>query len=197
MPRLTDITTIVDYMPPGHPVTSNTYWTSKLNAAEGYVIGWTGRQLVSASYTDVGHTIKVKPDSGSTQHIFYLSEPKGSAFTFAQLSSFTLNDVTVVTADVRVEADRLVFDGPGEVLVTYTGGYLADATAKSIILGAVAEVMLILHRFTGGGNAASSEGGAGGSVSYRSLDSALAQVREILTPYCRNLTQLPFEEDLA
>ena len=68
---------------------------------------------------------------------------------FADLTAFTLNDETVLTADVTRESKRLIFNSPGKVEVTYPGGYIRDDStggARAVILGAVIAAMHIIHR---------------------------------------------------
>jgi hypothetical protein len=137
--------------PPNSPVkqASGAYWLSVLYAAERKVKDICRRALESASYSDVGYTLPVENTDGSYAYVYYLREPTGSVIAFADLTAFTLNDDTVLTADVTRETTRLVFNSPGEVKVTYPGGYMHDTAAggaKDVLLGAVIAAMHVIHR---------------------------------------------------
>jgi len=139
------ITEVNAAKPPNSPIGTGTYWDGILLAAEQKVKDICRRQLESASYTDIGYTIPVDNDN-TRAYVWYLSEPTGTALEFSALSAFTLDDDTVDSTDVTIEVNRLVFNSAGEVKVTYAGGYMANATAKTVLKQAVIATMHALHK---------------------------------------------------
>ena len=162
--------------PPNSPIGSSAYWQGILKASEQQVKLLCGRQLESDDYSDVGYTVKQTNSDNTKVHVYYLNEPTGTLLTFAALTAFTLNDTTVAEAEVVIEVKRLVFNTPGEVKVTYAGGYLADTTHKAVLLQAVIASMHALHAYLQGGG---SRGGFGGR--YYGPD--LSAIESMLLPY--------------
>ena len=148
------LTEIQAAKPPNSPIGDGQYWSDTLKAAESVVKTICRRALESTTYTDKGLTLEVLNDDGTRSNVWYIKEPKGSAFTYAQFTTIKMDDSTVAEADVTIEPRRLVFEGAGEVELTYAGGYMADTTAAKLILRqAVIAVMHLLHAAMQGGTA--------------------------------------------
>lgn len=173
------ITDIIDAKPPDSQITAGAYWDDIRTVAERIVRDICGRELTSATYTDKGELLEEVLDSG-TRYVWYLKEPTGSAIAYSSFSAITIGGTTVATTAVLREADRLIFDSSGELVVTYPGGWMRNLTAKAIIKQAVIEVMHILNA---GGIAAGFTGVAqGGGISTLSSD-PYRQVRAMLSRY--------------
>lgn len=173
------ITEVISAKRPDSPITYGVYWDDLRAAAEGVVKSITRRELLSANYTDKGDLVPVKMECG-TRYAWYLNEPTGSTLDFDSFTTLTLDETTVAEDDVLIESNRLLFLGGGEIVATYPGGWLRDATAEAVIRQAVIEVMHILHAR---GSAAGFTGVAqGGGQSTLSTD-PFSQVRQMLSPY--------------
>jgi hypothetical protein len=174
---------INDAKPPNSPIASGGYWQSVLYAAARKVKDICRRKLESASYSDVGYTMPIDREDDTRGYAWYLREPTGSVIPFADLTAFTLNDDTVLTADVTREATRLIFASPGEVKVTYPGGYMRDTTAggaRGVLLGAVVAEMHAIHKSLQ----------EGGSIDH-------SAVIDLLGPYTACLYESPYAEGPA
>lgn len=136
---------ILAVQPANSPIGDGAYWLSVLAMAERRVKSICGRELESASYTDAGYLLPSESANGKV-YVWYLREPTGTAIDFANLTDFTLDDATVDSDDVTIEAARLIFNGGGHVQVTYPGGYLRSTEATAVIKQAVVRVMHEIHR---------------------------------------------------
>jgi hypothetical protein len=132
--------------PPNSPIVQSDYWDGMLRIAESKVKAICRRKLQQDNYMDKGYTLSAENPDGEMVYVWYLREPTGTALAFTNLTAFTLNDDTVDSGDVTIEVGRLIFNSPGEVKVTYPGGYLTDTTHKAIILQVVIAAMHEAHR---------------------------------------------------
>jgi hypothetical protein len=152
-------------------VAAGAYAEGILLMAERKVKSICRRALETASYSDVGYTLACENPDGATVYAYYLREPTGTAIAFASLTAFTLNDDTVATADVTREATRLIFNSPGEVKVTYPGGYCRDTTGAAVVLlQAVIGTMHAIHK-----------------AMQESVKADYSTIEELLDPYTASL----------
>lgn len=154
---------------PGTAV-NNDYWTGLLADAIARVKTILNRELESASYTETGWT--------NEDGIFYVKEiPLTAASITLTLNESVLVEDTDFTAnDTTGEIDC---DGTGEYSITYTGGY---ATIPDTVKVAIAMIANFRHNQLGQGIAANESVG-GQSVTFRTEDELMAQVRSMLKPY--------------
>ena len=178
------ITEIDAAKPPNSPISTGDYWNDILKLAERKVKDICRRELESSTYTEKGQTVEVENDEG-THYVYYLKEPTGSKIAYASFITLTLDETTVVEADLVIEADRIVFGGAGEVDVAYPGGFMRETTtAVPALRQAVIEVMHILHA-QGQQFGADTRSGGGVSVTIRQDDDIYNHVRVMLAAYVR------------
>ena len=167
--------------PPNSPLkqAAGDYWGDVLKAAERVVKSICRRKLeLNAAVSDKGYTLEVDDGNGGTGYVYYLAEPTGSAIAYASFTTLKLNDDTVATADVTIEAGRLVFLSGGEVELVYPGGFMRDtAEAVPCLRRAVIMVMHTLHE-----------------SDQNKVAADYATVREMLAPYVRVLGDAPYAE---
>ena len=179
MPLIT-LTRAAEIARPGSPIGAGSYWQRILDAASAKVRQLAGRQLSAASYAESGSTMPVESLDGRRAYVYYLREPTGTALTFGDFTTLKLNGVAQTAADVRIEADRIVFNAAGRVEVAYPGGWMRDATATAALEGAVVDVMEILHQRGGYAGLSGSQG-----ESLQPEDDAYRAVIDALSPYAR------------
>ena len=175
---LATIEQILDYLPPGHPVTAGSkYWQNLLIAADSKVKEICGRRLERATYTDRGLTVEI----ADNRFAFYFREPANGVLSRDDIDTLTLNGVDVNDdSSSRLEEQRVILPDAGEVLMVYTGGYQEGDWQLGVIRSAVADVLLILHRL-GQMSGMSSYTGAGENFSVG--QDPFAAVKEKLKPF--------------
>lgn len=185
-PILADVLAV---KPPSSPVSQSDYWSATFTAAWRKVRDLCRRNLVTASYTDHIRTFpQPVGDVGDPLHVAYLREPITHGGTLT-ISAITLGGTTVDAADYQAYHDRIVMESPGEVVVTYAGGYATTDAEWVVVLLAIHDAMVVMHnqRELGGADSFSS-GGVSRSMpdavdAYRNVLSLLGPVRvQILSP---------------